>query len=177
MFKIFNVQSTAGIVGAVAVFLVLTMAYEGFKCLRLNIAEHQGNRPNGLPMLSRAHVIQTGLFMAEMLFSYVIMLSVMTYNAWMFVAVVTGSAAGNLLCQLLRKRHSYKYFTTVVPPGDKAKVSDKTKSHPESILNNGSLDKSKLSAEALMREHRKKTELNGTTGVEKHRVSSCVTSL
>ncbi|XP_037964448.2 high affinity copper uptake protein 1 isoform X1 [Plutella xylostella] len=48
-------------------------------------------------MLSAAHVWQTGLHGVQVLVSYMLMLVFMTYNVWLCVAVVMGSATGYFL--------------------------------------------------------------------------------
>ena len=57
-------------------------------------------------MRSQAHLIQTGLYFVEFIFSYAIMLMVMTFNVWLLVAVVLGSSMGFQLCRLLSRSHA-----------------------------------------------------------------------
>ena len=43
------------------------------------------------------HIIQTLLHMLQMTISYLLMLIAMTYNVWLFIAVVLGAGAGYFL--------------------------------------------------------------------------------
>jgi len=103
-FPIFDANSTTGIVLASFIFLLLTMSYEGFKCLRVIISKRDGPRKQGVPFLSRIHAIQTFLHTSEVVFSYILMLAVMSYNIWMLIAVVSGSLIGFLVCHSIKQR-------------------------------------------------------------------------
>ena len=57
-------------------------------------------------MLSWPHLLQTALFVVEFLIGYALMLSVMTYNAWLLLAVVIGSACGYLICKMVIHKYT-----------------------------------------------------------------------
>ena len=65
-------------------------------------------------ILSKTHLQQTVLFTCEMMISYFIMLTVMTFNGWLFLAVLTGSAIGYTLCQVLSRRHASQIRDSLV---------------------------------------------------------------
>lgn len=48
-------------------------------------------------MLSQKHLVQTGLHIIQLTVSYLLMLIFMTYNVWLCLAVVVGSAVGYFL--------------------------------------------------------------------------------
>ena len=43
------------------------------------------------------HIVQTLLHMVQITISYFLMLIVMTYNVWLFIAVILGAGAGYFL--------------------------------------------------------------------------------
>jgi copper transporter 1 len=45
----------------------------------------------------RIHFIETLLYMVQFSVGYVLMLTVMTYNAWLFIAIILGAGIGHLL--------------------------------------------------------------------------------
>ena len=55
-------------------------------------------------MGSKQHFLETFIFLTELLFSYCLMLVVMSYNLWLGIAIVTGSAVGYLLCGTITNR-------------------------------------------------------------------------
>ena len=57
-------------------------------------------------MCSKLHVIQTALYVIEFLLSYTLMLCVMTFNAYLFIAATCGAVIGFQLCG---------YFTPSLP--------------------------------------------------------------
>jgi heme/copper-type cytochrome/quinol oxidase subunit 2 len=52
------------------------------------------------------HCTQTLLFLLNLLIGYALMLMVMTYNAWVFIAVVAGAVLGRLICFVVIGRHT-----------------------------------------------------------------------
>lgn len=49
-------------------------------------------------MFSKCHLIQTALHILQMAISYILMLVVMTFNVWLFLAVILGFGAGYFVC-------------------------------------------------------------------------------
>ena len=54
-------------------------------------------------MTSRAHLISSVLYVIEFVLAYVVMLSVMAYNVYVFVAAVLGSALGIQMCTVFSR--------------------------------------------------------------------------
>ncbi len=52
-----------------------------------------------IPCFSRNHVLQTCLYVMELLVGYGIMLTVMTFSGWLFLAIILGSGIGYHICQ------------------------------------------------------------------------------
>jgi len=48
-------------------------------------------------LLSRGHLLQTFLHLVQVALSYFLMLIAMTYNSWLFGAVLAGATAGYFL--------------------------------------------------------------------------------
>ena len=48
-------------------------------------------------MLSCAHLVQSLLHILQVTISYLLMLTAMTYNGWLFISIVTGAGAGYFL--------------------------------------------------------------------------------
>lgn len=93
---------------AFVIFLVAVL-YEGLKyyqdklLIDAQMAEDkeendqgEGRRVKSIQerIFSKQHVIQTAVHMLQVAESYLLMLIVMTYNVWLFLAVVIGAATG-----------------------------------------------------------------------------------
>ena len=61
-------------------------------------------------MLSKVHAIQTALYVTEFLLSYAVMLCVMTYNAYLLIAVAFGAMAGFQLCRFFSRPHLFGHL-------------------------------------------------------------------
>ncbi|XP_055989261.1 high affinity copper uptake protein 1-like [Sorex fumeus] len=104
-------SAVAMAVAVVAVFL-LALGYEGLKTVRKGL-QHKaleefratcspfprpdGARPKETPrlqLLSATHLLQTMLHVLQVGLSYLLMLTPMTYNAYLSLAVVAGTGAG-----------------------------------------------------------------------------------
>lgn len=55
-------------------------------------------------MLNRMHILQTFIHLIQAILSYALMLIVMTYNAYLIVAVVLGAAFGYFLFGWMRQK-------------------------------------------------------------------------
>jgi len=63
--------------------------------IRMSQGELWRSRPTIIGLhFTRANVIQTILHMIQICLSYLLMLAAMTYNAWLFIAIVLGSGLG-----------------------------------------------------------------------------------
>uniref|UniRef100_A0A1L8DEQ8 Copper transport protein n=1 Tax=Nyssomyia neivai TaxID=330878 RepID=A0A1L8DEQ8_9DIPT len=122
LFKSWTVSEVGGFVGAAILIFVVAVLYEGLKYLReklyydahqLEFAQDkdgstQNLRNNSKPIrqqiFNKAHIIQTFLHLIQVSVSYALMLIVMTYNVWLFLAVVLGACAGYLFFGWIRNR-------------------------------------------------------------------------
>ncbi|XP_054986292.1 high affinity copper uptake protein 1-like [Sorex araneus] len=90
-------------VAFLAVFL-LALAYEGLKRARESLLAQcsapprpDGTCPEETPrqqLLSAAHLLQTALHVLQLALSYLLMLTAMTYNAYLGLALLAGAGAG-----------------------------------------------------------------------------------
>ncbi|CAB3221757.1 unnamed protein product [Arctia plantaginis] len=115
LFKGWQTTNAAQLFGSAVAIFVAAVLYEGFKCMReelakkraalgdsqLNIAKNEGHtlqhttvKPS---MLSCGHAIQTLMHMIQSTLSYVLMLIFMTYNVWLCLALVLGLTFGYFL--------------------------------------------------------------------------------
>ncbi|XP_059613772.1 high affinity copper uptake protein 1-like isoform X2 [Phlebotomus argentipes] len=123
LFKSWTVSEVGGFVGAVILIFVVAVLYEGLKYLRekLYYDAHQlefaqqdkdgstqnlrnTSKPIRQQIFNKAHIIQTFLHLIQVSVSYALMLIVMTYNVWLFLAVVLGACMGYLFFGWIRNR-------------------------------------------------------------------------
>lgn len=107
---------------AILIFLV-AVAYEGLKYLREKMyydahklevlaqdkdGSQQNLRAAQKPLrqqiFNKQHILQTLLHLIQVAVSYLLMLIVMTYNVWLFIAVVLGASTGYFLFGWIRNR-------------------------------------------------------------------------
>ena len=67
-----------------------------------------------ISQFSKLHILQTFLFVVEFLIGYLLMLTVMTYNAWLFLSVIFGSFTGYFLCSYINLRHRFQIISSEV---------------------------------------------------------------
>lgn len=100
------------VLSCVGIFF-MAVIYEGIKYFRENLLwrtynslHYRAVNENAVPdgeshkpprMFSQKHVLQTGLHMVQLIVSYLLMLIFMTYNVWLCLAVILGSATGYFL--------------------------------------------------------------------------------
>ncbi|XP_007934957.1 probable low affinity copper uptake protein 2 [Orycteropus afer afer] len=119
LFDFWSVHSPAGMVLSVVVVLLLAVLYEGIKVAKVKllhqalkslpppadqqlIAETDGESTcSDSPPVSRTrlrwflcHFGQSLIHVAQVVIGYFMMLAVMSYNTWIFLGVVLGSAVG-----------------------------------------------------------------------------------
>ena len=89
-------------------FIVLVMFYMGMSsfaitsfCFIYRISQ-----------FSKSHILQTFMFVVEFVIGYLLMLTVMTYNAWLFLSVIVGSAIGYSACSFINLKHKFQITTT-----------------------------------------------------------------
>ncbi|XP_034233772.1 high affinity copper uptake protein 1-like isoform X2 [Thrips palmi] len=97
------------VLSCVGIFF-MAVIYEGIKYYRENLLwrtynslHYRAVNDNAVPdaenhkpprMFSQKHVLQTGLHIVQLIVSYLLMLIFMTYNIWLCLAVILGSATG-----------------------------------------------------------------------------------
>ncbi|GFR86811.1 high affinity copper uptake protein 1 [Elysia marginata] len=81
---------------ACLVIVVLGIVYQGVKFVRQQYGRKCRNVNCKRYILTRGHMLQTLLYVLQFVGGYVLMLSAMTYNVWLLVAVVIGFGLGYL---------------------------------------------------------------------------------
>ena len=122
LFEIWDVKTTAGIILTSLFWAVFAFCYQGLKAFRsyLNkscssgctgiLNKYLGPQGAGYGAIRqeqegvrqtnwRLHLVQTSLQLVQTVTSYFLMLVVMTYNVWIFLAVLVGDAVGYLVFQ------------------------------------------------------------------------------
>ncbi|XP_061119301.1 probable low affinity copper uptake protein 2 [Conger conger] len=127
LFKFWDVHGPAGMVLSVVVVLLLTVFYELLKVWKAGLDEAPVSRPTppssteslgsssplesspseaSLTPLDRTsapekswlmHTLQTCVHVVQVTLGYLLMLCVMSYNVWIFLAVIVGSLIGYFL--------------------------------------------------------------------------------
>ncbi|XP_055615987.1 high affinity copper uptake protein 1 [Toxorhynchites rutilus septentrionalis] len=97
-------------VGAWLGFFLMALLYEGLKFYR-EILSRKENKRGDLNeqksirhfLSSRLHILQSVLHLIQVSVSYILMLIVMTFNLWLFFAVVLGAAIGHYFFGWIRQ--------------------------------------------------------------------------
>ncbi|XP_003407564.2 protein SLC31A2 [Loxodonta africana] len=122
LFDFWNVHSPTGMALSVVVVLLLAVLYEGIKVGKVKLLHHdleslpalidqelmeetdQESAGSDLPTVNRTrrrwflcHFGQSLIHVAQVVIGYFMMLAVMSYNTWIFLGVVLGSAVGYYL--------------------------------------------------------------------------------
>uniref|UniRef100_A0A336L827 Copper transport protein n=1 Tax=Culicoides sonorensis TaxID=179676 RepID=A0A336L827_CULSO len=105
------------IISCIGIFL-MAFLYEAFKFAREQLQLQQFKREAGQcapgcdppqktfkeGALNTPHIIQTFLYLIQMTFSYTLMLIVMTFNWWLFFAVLFGAMLGYFVFGWIRQK-------------------------------------------------------------------------
>nr|XP_060613318.1 protein SLC31A2 [Anolis sagrei ordinatus] len=119
LFDFWNVHTPAGMVLTVVIILLLAVLYEAIKVGKLkliqcampvvppSISQEALGEPEitsintGTAQLTGTskfpfpwHVAQTLIHVVQVVLGYMVMLAVMSYNSWVFIGVIVGSAIG-----------------------------------------------------------------------------------
>ncbi|XP_070811711.1 protein SLC31A2 [Pituophis catenifer annectens] len=120
LFDFWDVHSAGGMVLSVFIIMLLTVLYEGIKVGKAKLIRHsqmavapsisQENLREGISLNSEVgsttsslkkrlswHLAETFLHVVQVFLGYLVMLAVMTYNTWIFLGVIAGSAIGYFL--------------------------------------------------------------------------------
>ncbi|XP_065830155.1 high affinity copper uptake protein 1-like [Oscarella lobularis] len=111
LFSGWNVTTKGGLAGTMLAIFTLAAAYEGLKSFRQWLVTRksgsydlEGQEKSPLvrgyrsPKIGwRDHSIQTLLHLVQITVAYVLMLAFMTYNGWLCIALLLGSAFGYLV--------------------------------------------------------------------------------
>ncbi|XP_076441338.1 protein SLC31A2-like [Babylonia areolata] len=74
--------------------VVMGILYQGLKYIRVREGRRCPNMHCRRYMLNKGHIIQTLLYVVQFIGGYLLMLAVMTYNAWLVVGGVVGLGLG-----------------------------------------------------------------------------------
>ena len=123
LFEVWDIKTTSGIVLTSLFWFIAAVLYQGLKYLRSYINQTVKSRES-TGLLNRVlrggygaidetdeagsvnwklHSLQTFLQVVQTGFGYLLMLVVMTFNFWLFIAVLIGDGVGYLIFQ----RHSF----------------------------------------------------------------------
>ncbi|XP_054986277.1 high affinity copper uptake protein 1-like [Sorex araneus] len=97
LFAGLRIDSAAAMALAFVAVFLLALCYEGLKRARerLHAQCSAFSRPGTCPKrLSAAHLLQTALHVLQLALSYLLMLTAMTYNAYLGLALLAGAGAG-----------------------------------------------------------------------------------
>ncbi|XP_047133875.1 high affinity copper uptake protein 1 isoform X1 [Hydra vulgaris] len=111
LFKGWKSKNSGEMAASCFALMVLAIMHEAVKCLRETLKNNEKPEmyevlqkeqmyllwsPNILrkKIFNLLHLTQTLLHMVQMTLSYMLMLAVMTYNAWLLIAILIGSAIG-----------------------------------------------------------------------------------
>uniref|UniRef100_A0A7N5P0M7 Copper transport protein n=1 Tax=Ailuropoda melanoleuca TaxID=9646 RepID=A0A7N5P0M7_AILME len=132
LFDFWDVRSPGGMVLSVVVIMLLSVLYEGIKVYKVkliqkrmpavvsslsqeNLGEPEGASVNTFVGMETSslnkrlswHLAETLLHMVQVVLGYLVMLAVMSYNTWIFLGAIVGSATGYFVAYpLLRLRAS-----------------------------------------------------------------------
>lgn len=102
------------VLSVIGIFLIAIL-YEGFRLfreiLRLNQIKKEANSSNPEEKtfkeaaFTKQHGIQTLLHFIQLTVGYCLMLVAMTFNGWLFLAIVLGSGLGYFSLDWIRQKH------------------------------------------------------------------------
>ncbi|XP_060081396.1 high affinity copper uptake protein 1-like [Ylistrum balloti] len=96
LFESFTLDAKTGIFCLILMTFVIGFVYEAVKYLRQYI--HRDITIAEYSIRSREHLLQTLLYVVQMVCSYILMLVVMTYNVWVVVTMLVALGGGFFIC-------------------------------------------------------------------------------
>lgn len=109
LFKDWSVSSVGGLVGSCIIIIVIAVFFESLKSYKgLSNKKPEKKTSESMPLLGHLHINEsrfnlmdhlrrTFLYLVQFLVGYFLMLVAMTYNVWLFLAVVIGCGIGYFL--------------------------------------------------------------------------------
>uniref|UniRef100_A0A914XFA9 Copper transport protein n=1 Tax=Plectus sambesii TaxID=2011161 RepID=A0A914XFA9_9BILA len=112
LFDFWHPKSVIALLGSCVLIFCIAVAYEGLKWFRLHLQSRlfvvnrerpptyaattpiAYTKPFRLNTFSLPHLIQTLLFVVQIILSYGLMLVFMTYNVWLALSVILGAGVG-----------------------------------------------------------------------------------
>ncbi|KAJ7339561.1 hypothetical protein OS493_005962 [Desmophyllum pertusum] len=108
LFENWKVSSVGGLVGSCVAIIVIAVFFESLKSFKVNHHKPCKKNSESTPLIRRPsqnqnrfkmsnHLKKTFLYMVQFLVGYFLMLVAMTYNVWLFLAVIIGCGIGYFL--------------------------------------------------------------------------------
>jgi len=94
IFREWKMTSVRDICGSFLAVLAMAVLYECVKGIHVRSRQKNWELSNTTKLDFITQFVKTCLFLAEFSFAYFVMLIAMTYNTWLFVAVVIGRGMG-----------------------------------------------------------------------------------
>ncbi|XP_069127093.1 high affinity copper uptake protein 1-like isoform X1 [Argopecten irradians] len=96
LFESFTLDAKTGVFCLILMTIVVGILYEAVRYLRQYI--HRDIAITEYSIRSREHLLQTLLYVVQMVCSYILMLVVMTYNVWVVVTMLLALGGGFFVC-------------------------------------------------------------------------------
>ncbi|XP_066598551.1 high affinity copper uptake protein 1-like [Prorops nasuta] len=101
LFKQWYIKDVAGMIYSIIGLMLLSIIYEALKSYRDHLyvytallKKHEGRKSRTSLLFSDVHLLQTLMHILQMIVGYMLMLVFMTYNVWICMAVIVGTAFG-----------------------------------------------------------------------------------
>ena len=100
LFEKWMVMSNGQLVGACFAWLLLSFLFEAIKNYRAQLLQQCDNDSDKSLMwklFERKYCLASGLYTAQMVLAYFVMLAAMSYNVWIFISIIAGLGLGDCL--------------------------------------------------------------------------------